>query len=104
MLSEELQWRANLGDFVWDQLAGVAGVPSEVLKSDCIAAAHLSFHFIWRRFLFAAGDYPWFLTLEDLRSNLLQLLHGPCPDEPVSQQLWFLMNIGFPIEQLISCL
>ena len=103
-LSEEMLLVAQLGEFVWEELGVIASVPAHALTSDCIAAAHISFHFFWRRVLSVAAGYPWCLTRGDVHSNLVELQSGPRPDEPVSQQMFLVMKVVFSIAQLKECL
>ena len=56
--SEELLWVASLEDSVMRPLADVAEVEAYELKSSVIAAAHVSYHCIWRRVLRTANEYP----------------------------------------------
>ena len=55
-LSEDMLWLLTLDDYVWQQLAVVADIPSEELRSNCIAGAHVSFHDFWRRALDPASE------------------------------------------------
>ena len=56
---EELLWVACLEDNVMRSLADVAEVDADEFKSSVIAAAHVLYHFTWRRVLRAANEYPW---------------------------------------------
>ena len=66
---EELHWVSRLGDDFWSPLADACGSSVQELKSDCIHAAHVSFHFLWRRIFEPAAEYPWRLV----RGELVQI-------------------------------
>ena len=57
--AEEVRWIVDLPDHVWGALASVSGCRLEQLKDETISAAHISFHFLWRRVLQPAGELPW---------------------------------------------
>jgi hypothetical protein len=58
-VSEEMLWVIGLPMPVWTILSGVAETTAIELRSSCIAAAHASMHFFWRRVLQPAGQRPW---------------------------------------------
>ena len=60
-LSEEMLWLVSVDVDTWMDLANIANVPWEELRSECIAGGHISFHFFWRRCLEVAGGMPWAL-------------------------------------------
>ena len=60
--SEELLWVASLEDSVMRALA-------DEFKSSVIAAAHVSYHFMWRRVSRTANEYPWPLACGDIEEN-----------------------------------
>ena len=53
--SAEFLWVASFEDSVMRSLADVAEVEAVEFKSSVIAAAHLSYHFMWRRVLITCG-------------------------------------------------
>ena len=104
-LATEMKWVISLPDGLWHALAVVTEQSANDLKSSCIAAAHTSFHFFWRRVLQPAAQRPWTLARGDIRENLRALrVEEEMPDEPVSGQMWLLMQMGFPSEQLVRTL
>ena len=104
-LATEMKWVISLPDGLWHALAVVTEQSANDLKSSCIAAAHTSFHFFWRRVLQPAAQRPWTLARGDMRENLRALrVEEEMPDEPVSGQMWLLMQMGFPSEQLVRTL
>ena len=103
-LSEDMLWLASLPSFIWEEVASVAETTADELRSNCIAGGHISFHFFWRRVLQPAAEMPWSLARGDIRCNLQLLRQGPMPEEPMSRQMWQLIQMGFSIEQLVSTL
>ena len=102
--AEEVRWIVDLPDHVWGALASVSGCRLEQLKDETISAAHISFHFLWRRVLQPAGELPWRLCRGDIRQNLEELSkQEEKPAEPCTAQLWQLMREHkYPREQLIE--
>ena len=101
-LAVDMVWRVKLPDEVWTELAKVPGCNADDLKTDCIASAHASFHFVWRRVLEPAGELPWSLTRGNLHENLAELQMGPQPDEQASRNLWGLCHLNYPRGQLVK--
>ena len=99
---EEMRWLIDVSDDVWKVLGPVCGMRADRLRDRCVAAGHVSFHFLWRRVLHPATNLPWRLVRGDIGGNLEQLKDGPCPQEPVSSQLWHLLHMGYPIVPLIN--
>ena len=95
-------WVSQLDECAWTALAGACGATSDELRPACIFAAHISFHFFWRRVLEPAADLPWRLARGDVAANLHALREGPKPEEPFAQQLWMLMRLNFPRRRLIA--
>ena len=104
IMCEEMMWVATLGQVVWEKLAHISGACAHDLKSDCIRASHVSFHFFWRRCLKVAGGLPWSLARGNLEQNLDDLVSGPCPHESVAKQIWLLMQVKFPVQLLCQAL
>ena len=100
--SEELSWVIGLGNEVWGPLAEVCGSTIAELKSGCIQAAHISYHFLWRRVFEPAGALPWRLVRGDIAANLRELKADDPPAEPFSNQLWQLLHQDFPIKMLVD--
>lgn len=104
-VSEEMLWVSQLPLPVWDVLASVSETTPAALRSNCIAAAHCSKHFFWRRVLQPAGQRPWSLSRGDLRQNLEQLRsEGGDEHDPFTLQMWLLLKAGFPVQQLVRTL
>ena len=75
-LAEDMSWLIKLPQPLWESLSRVAGVAAEVLQPSCIRCGHVTFHFIWRRFLHPASQLPWSLCRGDLKANLAELEVG----------------------------
>eukprot|EP00975_Prorocentrum_lima_P060180 12621052-Prorocentrum_lima.AAC.1 len=101
-MSEELRWLVTLEGHIWHALGRVAGLPPGELASRCIAAGHTSYHFFWRRVLEPASTLPWSLCRGSVEENLRVLKGQPEPSDPVSSQLWHLLQVGFPMQQLVA--
>ena len=100
--SEGMRWVVDIPATTWSSLARVAEMTTEGLKDSCIAASHVSFHFIWRRFLDVASEYPWSLSRGDVKGNLVRLKFSECPEEPMSAQLWQLMQMNHNLDELVG--
>ena len=99
--SKELRWVLDIPDHLWSAFASVAGCRVDELKDTCTHAAHLSYHFTWRRVLQPAGQLPWRLCRGDLDANLRELGEmAVAPEEPCSHQLWHLIQHGHNQAQL----
>ena len=48
----------SMHDVVWGRLAGLCTMTTAALKSRCIEAGHISFHFFWRRVLDPCSEPP----------------------------------------------
>ena len=93
-MSKELRWVIDLPEDTWSDLASVAGCRADELKDRAISAAHLSYHFIWRRVLEPAGQLPWSLCRGDPDANLQELGEmAVAPAEPCSNHLWHLIQL-----------
>ena len=82
---------------VWQLLAAPTNLSWQDLAQQSIGKAHVSYHFIWRRVLEPASEYPWSLLHggEDaIAGHLRDLQGGDEPDEPVANQLWQLLREG----------
>ena len=100
-ITVELKWILHMPEAVWLSIGKAVGSPGKQLRGECIAAAHVSYHFLWRRVLQPASALPWSLLRGGtIRANLTEMFDGPKPDEPVSAQLWELMNRDFNMMQL----
>ena len=72
-----------------------------MLKDEAIRAAHVSYHFIWRRVLDPASKLPWKLCRGDIAANIQEIIDmATPPDEPVSNNIWELSRKDFPVSQL----
>eukprot|EP00974_Lingulodinium_polyedra_P046797 4484952-Lingulodinium_polyedra.AAC.1 len=87
-LAEDMAWLMNRPDSLWHSLSAIAETTKEDLQTACLRGAHISFHFVWRRFLQDAGQLPWSLCRGDIAANLDALEEGPEPEDPVSKKLW----------------
>ena len=91
--TDELRWIIDLPAPTWQALASVAQCSPAEIRDETIRAAHVSYHFLWRRVLQPAIELPWQLVRGDWKENLeaLKALDAP-PTEPVSGNMWRLMN------------
>ena len=92
-LAEEMLWRVSLPSHVWSALAKVTDITGAALQSRCINAGHAAWHFFYRRVLAPAAGLPWSLRRGDIAANLQDLKDDVTPEEPLSNQLWQLMNV-----------
>ena len=103
--TKELKWVVDLPYHLYEKLSTVvsADFAPWVLRDEAIAAAHTSYHFLWRRVLVPASKLPWSLCRGDIKENLDDLKSwGEAPDEPFSHNLWHLLqNDRFPEKQLV---
>ena len=104
VISEEMRWVIDLPNHIWDSLGKVAGRAGLEIKDDTIQAAHTSYHFLWRRVLEPAGDFPWKLCRGDLVKNLRDLKAGDYPEDPVSSQIYDLLCDSTMESQLVQML
>ena len=102
--TDELQWVVGLEDEIWRGLAELCDMDSDALKSSVIRASHISYHFMWRRFLSVAGDLPWRLVRGNRVANLEALKAGDCPAEPMSSKLWEMLRGGAAMPQMVAIL
>ena len=102
---EEMKWVVSIPDEVWRMLAVGTPSPWEQLKDETIMASHVCEHFIWRRVISPASELPWKLVRGDRLSNLRSLakLESP-PEEPVSGNMWHLLQTDYPEESLVRVL
>ena len=91
-IAEELRWVVDLEQPVWESLAAVAQIHWMTLRDSTTHAAHISFHFMWRRVLEPASQLPWKLARGDPMTNLRNMADGDCPEEPMSKSLWVLWH------------
>ena len=84
--SEDLLWVASLEE-------------ADGFKSSVVATADLSYHFIWRRVLRSASEYPCSLERGDVKENLTDLSNSDRPSEPMASQCWLQMQVGFILRQ-----
>ena len=100
--TKEMKWLAAGRPSTWDIVGNACGVGGSPLASMCIAAGHVSYHFLHRRVLHPASEMPWSLVRGAALENLQALADGDCPTEPVSAQLWQLMHMGHNRAQLLG--
>ena len=101
-MSEELRWLIDIDLPVWQQLSYCCEQGVSSLRHTCIQSAHIAYHFVWRRVLSVAKDYPWKLCRGDIEGNLVDLKNGDRPTEQVSGQLWELLHLGYPMVHLVQ--
>ena len=97
-----MRWTIDLPESTFALLGELCDRPGCAMKDMCISAAHIAFHFSNRRVLVEAGELPWRLVRGDIAHNLQELASCDCPEEPVSKNLWLLMQRSFPRSQLIQ--
>ena len=100
--AKEVKSAISIPDSTYALLGKLCDRPGAAVKDDCINAAHISFHFFHRRVLVPAGELPWCLCRGDIERNLDDLAAQECPDEPVSKNLWLLMQRRFHKVQLVK--
>jgi hypothetical protein len=100
-VQEEIEWLANLGGSVWSAMAGPGNEAAHVLRSDTIAAGHVSIAFLHHRYFAAAGELPWSLASGDPAANLEKLKSSPQPQEATAAKVWTLLQMGFNRQQLV---
>ena len=95
-VQEEMAWLSALDGQVWTTLASVChSVTGEKLRSDALAAGHISIAFLTNRMFNEAAKLPWSLAVGDQDHNLEELAQGPEPSEPTAAKIWKLLHIGF---------
>lgn len=102
-VDSELDWLASVGSHVWEPLASMASradLSGQVLRSECLHAAHISRGFMQHRFFAAASEYPWRLATGDQDANLASLMSGPKPAEECAGKIWELLHLGFNKNQI----
>ena len=99
--SKELRWVIDLPDHFWSSLAAVAQSRPDELQDKTIGAAHVSYHFLWRRVLEPASGYPWKLCRGDPDDNLDEIAEMEHePTESVCRNFWHLLQEDRPRSQL----
>ena len=83
-------------------LADVAEVEADEFKSSVIAAAPVSYHFVWRRVLRTANEYPRSLACGDIEESLIELSNSDRPLETMASQCWLLLQVGFNVRHLVG--
>ena len=99
--SRELRWVIDIPGHMWSSLAVASGSRADELKDRTIRAAHVAYHFLWRRVLEPASGYPWSLCRGDPDEHLdtIEAMDEP-PAEPNVAHLWHLLQEGHPRSQL----
>ena len=90
--ASEVKWLVDLRESTWEAIGAASGMDAMDLRDKAIRAAHISFHFLWRRVLEPSADLPWSLARGDVEANLQELADGDCPDEPFSKHIWQLYH------------
>ena len=102
-VDSELDWLASVGSHVWGPLASMtlrSDLSGQVLRSECLHAAHICRGFMQHRFFAAALEYPWRLATGDQDANLASLRSGPKPAEECAGKVWELMHLGYNKNQI----
>ena len=101
--SRELRWVIDIPGHMWSSLAVASGSRADELKDRTIRASHIAYHFLWRRVLHPACEYPWSLCRGDPGEHLdtIQAMDEP-PAEPNAAHLWHLLQQEHPRSQLIG--
>ena len=100
--SRELRGVIDTPEHMWSSIAAVAGCRADELKMKTIEAAHVSYHFLWRRVLEPASELPWRLCRGNIDDNLQELAEmESAPEEPCARNMWHLLRDPlFPRSQL----
>ena len=69
-MADAVFWAISLPSHVWSALAEVANADAAYIRSQCIASAHICFHFFGRRVLLPVGQIPWCLARGNIDSNV----------------------------------
>jgi hypothetical protein len=102
-IARDMLFVVSIQDRVWHTLAAVCDVHADSLRSQCISAAHVVFHFFWRRLLQPLTLRPWCLALGRIGDNLRQLeAEEEAPDDQTTFQLWVLLRSGYPFNELLK--
>ena len=88
-----MEWLSALDCQVWSTLASVsASLSGDKLRSDSIAAGHISIAFLANRVFNEASKLPWSLAVGDQDRNLEELAAGPEPLDPTASKIWKLLH------------
>ena len=79
--------------------AGEQEVRSKTMQAALVTKGHLH-----EKIFADTRRLPFSLCRGDKQANLVSLRDGARPDEPTAEQLWDLMQLGYPIDALISVL
>ena len=94
-VQDEQQWLDSLPFSVWESMAEVVGGAARELRTDTIAAGHISMAFLQNRVFSEAEKHPWSLASGDIASNLDALATGPEPVERTARKIWRLLQLNF---------
>jgi hypothetical protein len=100
-ICDELAYLNGLPMEIWSLVAVGCSLSSFDLRSKCVQGGYIQASFIFWR-LRAATRLPWSLVIGDRRQNLLDLAAGPSPGDLTSWKIYQLMQLGFPIDQLLD--
>ena len=98
---DELAYLNSIPMEIWSLLAVGCSLSSSELQSKCVQGGYIQASFIFMR-LRAATRLPWSLVIGDRRQNLADLAAGSPPEDLTSLKIYRLMQLGFPIDQLLE--
>ena len=101
-IAKEVRRLVDLPAHTFSVLGSLCGLSGAAIADKCISSAHICWSFLHRRVLAVVAELPWCLVRGYIEENLRRLAAGNMPSEPVSQQLWKLMQRRFNIGQLVA--
>ena len=103
-MAQEIEFLAGISEPIWAWLGEACDMPAETLRSDVLAAGHVSIGFIMTKTLGEAKKLPWSLGCGDVDQNLDALLAGATPIEPIAAKIKRLLELGYSRSQIKQAL
>ena len=100
LIEEEMAWIDGLDETAWQFLGSACDLAPGDVRSQVLAACHVSIGVLTNRVLKPAKQLPWSLVQGDIMANLATLVEMEEPDEPVSRKIWKLLRMGFNREEI----
>ena len=102
VVREEVDYVADLDDYVWHAVGEALQCPARDLQSGAIAAAKVSQAFIDNKVFRVARTLPWSLAVGDIDANIDDLARGPEPTNITAGKIWRLAKARFNRSRLIE--